>query len=96
MEVSFRLDGIIAKIREMQKLHMHSEKGVDVVLLAHGHILRSFAKRWIGFDLEMRLPMSPFILLSTGTPNHLPSSQESFSLLTIDSVGARRGWRFVL
>ena len=72
MEVSFRLDRIIAKIREMQKLHMHSEKGVDVVLLAHGHILRSFAKRWIGFDLEMRLPMSPFILLSTGGPTTFP------------------------
>jgi len=36
---------------------MHGEKAVDVVLIAHGHILRAFAKRWIGFALGMRLPM---------------------------------------
>jgi probable phosphoglycerate mutase len=36
---------------------MHGEKGVDVVLIAHGHILRAFAKRWIGFELSMPLPM---------------------------------------
>jgi broad specificity phosphatase PhoE len=56
-EVSSRLDQIIAKIREIQGPYMHGEKGVDVVLIAHGHILRAFAKRWIGFELGMRLPM---------------------------------------
>lgn len=56
-EVTKRLDGIIDKIREIQGPHMYGEKGVDVVLIAHGHILRAFAKRWIGFDLSMRLPM---------------------------------------
>jgi broad specificity phosphatase PhoE len=56
-EVSSRLDRIIGKIREIQGPYMHGEKGVDVVLIAHGHILRAFAKRWIGFELGMRLPM---------------------------------------
>jgi broad specificity phosphatase PhoE len=56
-EVSSRLDRVIAKIREIQGPYMHGEKGVDVVLIAHGHILRAFAKRWIGFELGMRLPM---------------------------------------
>ncbi|RDL37885.1 uncharacterized protein BP5553_05318 [Venustampulla echinocandica] len=56
-EVTERLDRIIAKIREVQGPHMYGEKGVDVVLIAHGHILRAFAKRWIGFELSMRLPM---------------------------------------
>lgn len=56
-EVSDRLDRIIAKIREIQGPYMHGEKGVDVVLIAHGHILRAFAKRWINFDLGMRLPL---------------------------------------
>lgn len=36
---------------------MHGEKAVDVVLIAHGHILRAFAKRWLGFPLATSLPM---------------------------------------
>jgi broad specificity phosphatase PhoE len=56
-EVSDRLDRIIAKIKKIQGPYMHGEKGVDVVLIAHGHILRAFTKRWIGFELGMRLPM---------------------------------------
>lgn len=56
-EVSDRLDRIIVKIREIQGPYMYGEKGVDVVIIAHGHILRAFAKRWIGFELRMSLPM---------------------------------------
>lgn len=56
-EVKQRLDRIIRKIRELQAQYMHGEKGVDVVLIAHGHILRAFAKRWIGFELSQGLPM---------------------------------------
>ena len=56
-EVSARLDGIIAKIKKIQGPYMHGEKAVDVVLIAHGHILRAFAKRWIGFELGTRLPL---------------------------------------
>ncbi|KAG9234392.1 histidine phosphatase superfamily [Amylocarpus encephaloides] len=56
-EVTARLDSIIAKIREIQGPCMHGEKGVDVVLIAHGHILRAFTKRWIGFELSRSLPM---------------------------------------
>lgn len=56
-EVSTRLDRIIQKIKEIQGPYMHGEKTVDIVIIAHGHILRAFAKRWIGFELGMRLPM---------------------------------------
>jgi broad specificity phosphatase PhoE len=56
-EVSMRLDKIIAQIKVIQGPYMHGGKETDVVLIAHGHILRAFAKRWIGFDLGMRLPM---------------------------------------
>jgi len=56
-EVASRLDRVIAKIKEIQGPYMHGEKGVDVILIAHGHILRAFAKRWIGFTLGMKLPM---------------------------------------
>jgi broad specificity phosphatase PhoE len=56
-EVTSRLDRIIAQIKEIQGPHMHGEKGVDIILIAHGHILRAFAKRWIGFPLSQSLPM---------------------------------------
>jgi len=56
-EVSDRLDRIIGEIKEIQGPYMHGEKAVDIILIAHGHILRAFAKRWIGFELGMRLPM---------------------------------------
>ncbi|RFU29657.1 Sedoheptulose-bisphosphatase/4-nitrophenylphosphatase, partial [Scytalidium lignicola] len=56
-EVTTRLDRLISRIREVQGAYMHGENGVDIVVVAHGHILRAFAKRWIGFDLGMRLPL---------------------------------------
>lgn len=56
-EVSDRLDRIIGQIRTMQAPYMHGEKPVDVVIIAHGHILRAFAKRWIGYELGVALPM---------------------------------------
>jgi len=56
-EVAVRLDRVIAKIKEIQGPYMYGEKSVDVVIIAHGHILRAFAKRWMGFELGMRLPM---------------------------------------
>jgi broad specificity phosphatase PhoE len=56
-EVTTRLDRIISEIRKIQAPYMHGEQGVDVILIAHGHILRAFAKRWIGFPLSQALPM---------------------------------------
>ncbi|CZR60370.1 related to phosphoglycerate mutase [Phialocephala subalpina] len=56
-EVAARLDRIISKIREIQSPYMHGEEAVDVVLIGHGHILRAFTKRWLGFELSVKLPM---------------------------------------
>lgn len=56
-EVSKRLDKLIARIRAIQSPFMHGERGADVVVLAHGHSLRAFAKRWVDFKLEMKLPL---------------------------------------
>jgi sedoheptulose-bisphosphatase len=56
-EMTKRLDSLIARIKEIQKPCMYGERGADVVVIAHGHSLRAFAKRWVGFELGMRLPM---------------------------------------
>ena len=56
-EIAGRLDRVIAKIREIQGPYMHGKKPVDVVIVAHGQILRAFAKRWLGFEIGVKLPM---------------------------------------
>lgn len=56
-EVTARLDSLIAEIRAMQAPYMRGEKPVDVVLVAHGHLLRAFVKRWLGYDMGFPLSM---------------------------------------
>lgn len=53
--MSSRLDTLIAKIRDIQAPHMDSGEPADVLLVAHGHILRAFVKRWLGYPLDFRL-----------------------------------------
>lgn len=53
-DVCRRLDAFIANIRETH--HKKSFAGsddtkIDVLVVAHGHILRAFAMRWIGKPL---------------------------------------------
>ena len=57
VEIKQRLDSLIAKIKEIQKNCMHGEGRRDVVVIAHGHSLKALAKRWIEFELGMRLPL---------------------------------------
>ena len=56
MQVTERLDRVIKEIREKfqsRAIENNHEKG-DVVVVAHGHILRAFAIRWIGRELTDR------------------------------------------
>jgi broad specificity phosphatase PhoE len=54
-QVSDRLDSLISKIRDSQAPHMHDDAPADVLLVAHGHILRAFVKRWLGYPLDFKL-----------------------------------------
>lgn len=57
-EVKARLDELIREIRTIQAPHMNGgETPADVVLVAHGHLLRAFTKRWLGYPLEFPLSM---------------------------------------
>ena len=62
-EVEARLDRLIENIKEIQGPFLKASGGTqtegskDVVIIAHGHILRAFAKRWVQYELKMRLPM---------------------------------------
>ncbi|RMZ82874.1 hypothetical protein DV737_g1854, partial [Chaetothyriales sp. CBS 132003] len=71
-EVTERLDRLIETIREMQRPNMHGEAAADVVLVAHGHILRAFVKRWLGYPMEtpLHLMMSPGAVGVLSYANH--------------------------
>lgn len=56
-ELTDRIDSLITEIREMQKDSMHGEKAADVLLFAHGHLLRAFVKRWLRYPMEFPLSL---------------------------------------
>ena len=53
-DVTARVDGLINEIREKyHRVCFNSEDEVgDVLIVAHGHILRAFAMRWVDKPLE--------------------------------------------
>jgi sedoheptulose-bisphosphatase len=56
-EVTERLDRVIGRLREMQGQAMREKRDCDVLVVAHGHILRAFVKRWLGLPLGFGLDM---------------------------------------
>ncbi|KAF9244573.1 histidine phosphatase superfamily [Melanogaster broomeanus] len=49
-----RVDGLIAKVREIHRQYFEEGKGTrDVLIVAHGHFNRVFISRWINFDLAL-------------------------------------------
>ena len=56
-EVTVRLDSLISEIHARHAPNMHGEAPCDVVLVAHGHILRAFVKRWLKYPMEFPLSL---------------------------------------
>ncbi|EED16764.1 phosphoglycerate mutase, putative [Talaromyces stipitatus ATCC 10500] len=57
-QVTDRLDDLIKEIQSFHVNHMHGESGpADIVLVAHGHLLRAFVKRWLGYPMEFPLSL---------------------------------------
>jgi broad specificity phosphatase PhoE len=56
-EVTIRLDSLISEIHFLHAPNMHGEAPCDVVLVAHGHILRAFVKRWLKYPMEFPLSL---------------------------------------
>ncbi|KAJ5776447.1 phosphoglycerate mutase [Penicillium nucicola] len=56
-QVTERLDRLIGQISNIQRPYMNGEKPADVVLVAHGLILRAFVKRWLKYPLDAPLTM---------------------------------------
>jgi len=56
-DFTIRLDSLIDEIHAIQAPNMRSESPSDVVLVAHGHLLRAFVKRWLKYSTEFPLSM---------------------------------------
>ena len=50
--VSRRVDSLIEETTALQSKALSDRSPSDVVVVAHGHILRAFIKRWLGLPLE--------------------------------------------
>ncbi|PVI06782.1 phosphoglycerate mutase-like protein [Periconia macrospinosa] len=89
-DVTKRLDALIAEIRE--KWHKgkfgHGDTGPkDVLIVAHGHILRAFAARWVGKNLAD----NPSLILEAGGVGTL-----SYEHHSIDEPAILLGGAFVV
>ncbi|KAI9670915.1 MAG: hypothetical protein M1817_003800 [Caeruleum heppii] len=56
-QVTDRLDSLIEEIHAFQAPNMQGGKAADVVLVAHGHLLRAFVKRWLKYPMDFPLSM---------------------------------------
>lgn len=56
-DVTERLDSLIEEIHAIQAPNMNGEKASDVLLVAHGRILRAFLKRWLEYPMDFLLSM---------------------------------------
>lgn len=55
-QVQERLDRLIGNIKRIQEPFMNGGSAPDVLVVAHGHILRAFTKRWM--EWEMKFPFT--------------------------------------
>ena len=60
-EIAARIDALIEQIKELQGPHMNDAEPKDVLIIAHGHLTRAFAKRWLGLEIgfSLRFMMQP-------------------------------------
>ncbi|CAK7891559.1 sedoheptulose 1,7-bisphosphatase [[Candida] anglica] len=61
-QVKERVDSVIAKIKVDHKKALENNEACDTIVIAHGHILRCFAARWVGRELNR----NPDFLLDAG------------------------------
>lgn len=61
-QVEARVDKFIGKIREIHRKAMEKGEECDVVVVAHGHILRCLTARWIGKPINV----NPHYIMDAG------------------------------
>ena len=61
-QVTDRVDNIITKIQKIHEEYLQRNEECDIMVIAHGHILRCFAARWIGLPINQ----NPKFMLDAG------------------------------
>lgn len=61
-DVTKRVDAFIARVREVHRQALEEKTAGDVLVVAHGHILRCLAARWLGFPIHC----NPKFMLDAG------------------------------
>lgn len=61
-EVTVRVDKIIGEIKAIHKKYLDNNENCDILVIAHGHILRCFAARWIDIPINK----NPKFMLDAG------------------------------
>ncbi|ODV66866.1 phosphoglycerate mutase-like protein [Hyphopichia burtonii NRRL Y-1933] len=61
-QVKQRLDGVIDKIKAIHRKALENNQPSDIIVVGHGHILRCFAARWVGKEINV----NPQFLLDAG------------------------------
>jgi broad specificity phosphatase PhoE len=56
-QVADRLDRMISTITKLHGDAQEKKHRMDIVVVAHGHILRAFVKRWLGLSLDTKLEL---------------------------------------
>ena len=56
-QVRIRLDRLIKQINNIQEPFIKGGGAGDVLLVAHGHILRAFTKRWLKYSIDFPFSM---------------------------------------
>lgn len=62
LQVTERIDRLIARIRDVHAKAIEENAACDILIVAHGHILRCFAARWVGRPLNV----NPDMVLDAG------------------------------
>jgi len=61
-QVKTRIDNLIGKIQKIHQQYLDADKDCDILIIAHGHILRCFAARWIKLEINK----NPRFMLDAG------------------------------
>lgn len=61
-QVTERVDSVIQKIQSIHKKALDNNEACDIIVVGHGHILRCFAARWVGKEINV----NPQFMLDAG------------------------------
>ncbi|KAI5953669.1 hypothetical protein KGF54_003041 [Candida jiufengensis] len=85
-QVTERLDRFIKKVKSIHVKALNDGQPSDIIVVAHGHILRCLVARWVGRDLNV----DPALMLDAGGVGVLSYQHHNINEPSIYMAGAFR------